>query len=103
MSRKLFIIGFVLGLVLFVGANIYSYHVAEPPCCDFFASFGFPLQVGTFGGYAGYTSLLLSGLIADTLIGLGASVVFGRVFAKLLPAIANLFRRAGTWHVSTRS
>jgi hypothetical protein len=103
LSRKLFIIGFVLGLVLFVAVNIYSYIVAEPPCCDLSTSFGFPIPLGTFGGFVGNTAFLLPGLIADTLIGLAASLVFGRTFAKLLPPIANLFRQAVRWHVSTRS
>jgi hypothetical protein len=93
----------VLGLVLFVGANIYSYRLAEPPCCDGFASFGFPLQWGSFGGYAGYTGFLLSGLIANTVIGLAASLILGWMFAKALPPIASFFRQSVRWHISTRS
>ena len=93
----------MLGVVLFVGANLYSYNMAEPPCCDFYASFGFPLPLGTVGGFAGNGGVLWSGLIADTLIGVCTSLVSGWVFAKSLPAITNLFRRTARWHVSTRS
>jgi hypothetical protein len=93
----------VLGLVLFVGVNIYSYVIAEPPCCDFSTSFGFPIPLGTFGGFVGDTAFLLSGLIADMLIGLAASLIFGWMFAKSFPQIANRFRQSVRWHVSTRS
>jgi hypothetical protein len=92
----------VLGLLLFVGVNIHSYLTVEPPCCDFFASFGFPFKLGSFGGFAGATVFLLSGLIADTFIGLVVSLSFGGLFAKSFPPIANLFRQAARWHVNTR-
>jgi hypothetical protein len=103
LNRKFFIIGFVLGIASFVGANMYSYHVAEPPCCDFSASFGFPFTLGRTGGFAGGTGLILVGVFADVVVGLVVSVVFGWLFAKSLPPIVNLFRQAGQWHTGTRS
>jgi hypothetical protein len=93
----------MLGLVLFVGVNVYSYLTAEPPCCHFFASFGFPFKLGSVGGFAGGTVFLFPGLIADTFIGLVVSLSFGGLFAKSFPPIANVFRQAARWHVSTRS
>jgi hypothetical protein len=102
MDRNYFIIGFVVGLVLFVGANVYSYHDAVPPCCDMYASFGFPLRLGTFGGFVGHTGFLLSGLIGDAFIGLGASAVFGWIVSKLLPAILSSAAQLTSWHTRTR-
>ena len=93
----------MLGLVLFAGVNIYTYLTAEPPCCDSFAPFGFPFKLGSVGGFVGGTVFLLSGLIADTFIGLVVSLIFGGLFAKSFPPIANLFRQAARWHISTRS
>ena len=77
----------MVGLVLIVGANIYSYHYAESPCCDGFTSFGFPFSLGTFGGYAGYTNFYLTGLIGNGVLGVGASVVLAFLFAKALRSI----------------
>jgi hypothetical protein len=102
MSRKLFSIGFSLSLLFFVVANIYSYKVVEPPCCDLFGPFGFPLTVGKFGGYAGYTHLILAGLIANTVIWLVSIVIFGWVFAKKLPHVLALAGGAAVWHNRTR-
>jgi hypothetical protein len=86
MNRTFFMVGFVLGLVVFVAANIYSYRFVEPPCCDFSAPFGFPLPMGTFGGFIGTTNIFWPGFIANLLVSLGAGFVFGSVFRKSLPA-----------------
>ena len=56
--KRTFTIGFVLGVVLVVAANIYSYRFVELPCCDFSAPFGFPFPMGKF---AVLLPLLLSG------------------------------------------
>src|SRR5688572_26168797 len=76
MKRTFFMVGFVLGLVLIVGANIYSYHVVEEPCIDCSAPFGFPLPMGSFGGFFTITVIFWPGLIANALVSLGAGFVF---------------------------
>jgi hypothetical protein len=102
-SRKFFIVGFFVGVGSFVAANIYSYHVAEPPCCDFEIPFGVPFPLGRTGGFAGGTRFIVLGAISDIIVGLVASVVFAWVFAKLLPPVINRFRQAVQWHVKTSS
>jgi hypothetical protein len=103
MKRTFFMVGFVLGLALFVAANIYSYRFVEPPCCDFTAPFGFPLPMGTFGGFTGSTNIFWPGLIGNALVSLGAGFVCGWIFSKLLPPLVNVFRQASQWHVRTHS
>ena len=44
----------------FVAANVYDYHVAEPPC-DFSTSFGFPFPLGMTGGQFSDTSFIKVG------------------------------------------
>src|SRR3989337_950589 len=95
LNRKLFIIGFLFGIVFFVGANMYSYHLAEPPCCDFTSSFGFPFTLGRTGGFAGGTGFIVFGIFADIVVGLVASVAFAWLFAKsLLPTLIYFDRPA---------
>ena len=103
MSRKFFIVGFFLGIGVFVAANVYSYHVAEPPCCDFEIPFGVPFPLGRTGGFTGGTRLIVLGVIADVIVGLIASVVFAWVFTKLLPPMIDRLRQAVQWHVKSRS
>jgi len=102
MSRTLFTSGFLVGLAFFVGANIYSYSRAIPPCCDLGIGFGVPFRLGTYGGYVGGTSLLLAGLITDTLISIGAGLVFGWVFANSLPTILGGVQDALRWYLRSR-
>jgi hypothetical protein len=103
LTRKIFIVGFFLGIGIFVAANMYSYHVAEPPCCDFEIPFGVPFPLGRTGGFTGGTRFIVFGVIADIIVGLVASFVFAWVFAKLIPPLINRFRQAGQWHAKTRS
>jgi hypothetical protein len=74
---KAFSIGFLCGLALFAAANIYSYLQVVPPCCDFFGPFGVPLEIGGYGGFAGQTYILWSGVLANALIAVFVSVVLG--------------------------
>lgn len=103
MSRPFLAIGFILGIVLFVAMNVYSYHTAEPPCCDFSVAFGFPFPLGRTGGFISVTRFIVLGMIADVIVGLVASVGFAWIFAKSLPVIINRFRQLIQWHVATRS
>jgi hypothetical protein len=103
LSRPFFTIGFFLGLGLFVAANVYSYHVAEQPCCDFSVAFGIPFPLAQTGGFTGGTHFIVLGVIADVIVGFVASLVFARVFAKALPCMVSRFHQAVQWHVRTRS
>ena len=102
MSKRSFAIGLGAGLTFFVGANIYSYHAAKPPCCDGFASFGFPLQFGSYGGYFGHTGFDVPLLLADSIISLCVSLAVSWLFAKMVPIAADAFHRMASWHARTR-
>jgi hypothetical protein len=102
LSRTLFSIGFLLSLLFFGAANTYSYIVAEPPCCDMFATFGYPLALGRYGGYVGRPSFILSGLVSDVVICLVASVISGMAFGKALPRSFAQARCVKAWHTRTR-
>ena len=101
LSRKLFIIGFLLGVIAFVVANVLSFRKATAPCCDFPASFGFPFVLGRTGGFAGGTNPILSGFVVDAGAAIVACVAVAWLFARLFPPTLNLFRRVGQWHVRT--
>ena len=103
MKRLFFIIGFFLGIAIFIASNIYAYQVAVPPCCDFSISFGFPFPLGRTGGFVGGTSFIVWGLFLNSAVGIVASLGFAWLFAKLLPPLVDLFRQAGQWHLKTRS
>ena len=103
MNRTYFIIGFFIGVAFFVAANIYSYHVAEPPCCDFSIPFGVPFPLARTGGFIGSTHFIVAGVVIDVMFGLNASVGFGWVFAKALPWITSVFCKGVQWHLRTRS
>ena len=103
MTRLFFFIGFFLGIASFVAANLYAYHVAEPPCCHFSIPFGFPFPLGRTGGFVGGTSFIMLGVFLDTVVGLVSSSIFALLFARLLPWLVELFRHAGQWHMKTRS
>jgi len=102
LRKILLVTGLFLGLLFFVGANMHSYHRAEPPCCDGIAAFGFPLSYGTFGGYVGATGYDFFSLFADVVISLGASAIFALLFAKVAPTILASCRQLAFWHGRTR-
>jgi len=81
---------------------MYSYHLAEPACCDGIAPFGFPLSFGTFGGYVGATGYDFFFLFADVVISLGASAIFAWLFAKVAPTLFASCRHLVLWHGRTR-
>lgn len=110
---KIFLFGFSLSAAIFVGTNIYNYQTVVPPCCDLTAKFGFPLPLGEYGGFAGFTEVYPGGLIKDALIGLGASLVFACLFTAsfqmlvrswliLSNSIVTSLSQLRTWHLRTR-
>jgi hypothetical protein len=103
LSRKFFIVGFILGMGFVLAANLYSYHVTAQPCCDLGIPFGFPFPLGRTGGFVGGNSLIMVGVFADVIVGLVVSVVFAWVFAKVLPSMINRCRQVGHWHSKTSS
>jgi hypothetical protein len=80
---RIFAIGFLCGIALFIALNVYSYSQAIPPCCDLSASFGIPFTAGSYGGFVTATYILWSGVIADMFVALAASYVLGWVVEKI--------------------
>jgi hypothetical protein len=87
MRYKPLVLGFLVGLVPFVAANIYGYHklglAGGGACSDCFFSFGFPFPIWIEGGFVGVAHVLWGGLIADTSIAVGAGVILGLAFWKM--------------------
>ena len=88
MRSKIFLAGFLGGLLLFAAANIHSYYrmLAEPVLIDATVSFGIPFRFYVTGGFVG--GILWWRLIADVLIALMVSVILGWVSAKLFGHVA---------------
>src|SRR5262245_59100974 len=87
MGRRRIAIGFAVVLAGFALANVYSFETMRPPqgCDDCFGSFGFPLPLGEFGGFAGQTHYFVSGIVGDIVIGLVASAFLGWALARAMP------------------
>ena len=85
-----------------MAANVYDYHVAEPPCCHFSTSFGFPFPLGMTGGQFGDTSFIRSGLVLDIAVGVVTSLIFASLFARIVPMLVGRFRQVVDWHLKTR-
>ena len=105
-KRSLFILGFAVGLSIFVALNLYSYHIAEPPCCDLVAYFGFPLAYGSFGGFVGHTGYRIDLLLLNFIIGGVGSATFALFFQRLIqqlfPPVRSVAREVLAWHAKTR-
>jgi hypothetical protein len=83
MHSKIFVISFLCGIALFIAINIYSYSQANPPCCDFSVSFGFPFELGNYGGFVGGPHIRWSGVIADIFVALATSYILGWIVDKI--------------------
>ena len=83
MHSKIFSIGFLFGITLFIAVNVYSYAYANPPCCDFGRAFGVPITLGSYGGFVGGLHIKWSGVIADMLIATGASYILGFIVESI--------------------
>jgi hypothetical protein len=109
MSKRPFVLGFLLGAAGFVGINLYSYYTCDPPLCGWTRSFGFPVPLGDRNSFFGFTRIYITGFIEATLIGLLASAIFAWGFAKSWPPLLNLISHSlaalkalRDWHLSTR-
>ena len=78
MRSRIFLIGFVGGLLLFFAANLLSYcrMKAEPILIDAYVSFGLPLKFYASGGFAG-DAVLWGNLITNVMIALAVSTLLG--------------------------
>jgi hypothetical protein len=80
--RYAFAVGFICTLLLFVVANIYSFH--ETSIADGFDTLGFPFDLWIQGGYASIRRILWRGLAADALIAINTGVNVGFLLSRLL-------------------
>jgi hypothetical protein len=84
--RRAFAVGFLIVLLFFVIANIYSYiNMPEESgsITHGFVECGYPLELYKYGGYIGTGYILWDGLVADVLIAVLTGVLIGVTF-KLL-------------------
>jgi hypothetical protein len=84
MRSKIFLVGFFAGLLLFGAGNLLSYYwmKAKPALIDAYVSFGLPFKFYASGGFAG-DAVLWNNLVADLVIALSVSTLFGWASAKL--------------------
>lgn len=80
---RIFAVGFLCGIAIFIGLNVYSYSQANPPCCDLSASFGIPFPAGQYGGFVTATYILWGGVIANMFVALAGSYILGWVVEKI--------------------
>ena len=79
-TRWGFAIGFAIGLLIFVSANVMSYRqmLRGSELSDVTRSFGFPFTLYAASGFGGEW-IVWSGLIEDIFIAVGASTFLGSV------------------------
>lgn len=84
-SRWGFVIGFAIGLLIFVSANVMSYRqmLRSSDLSDIPISFGFPFRLYTASGFGG-ESIVWSGVIEDIFIAVGASAILGLVVQMVI-------------------
>lgn len=82
---KIFRIGFFIGILLFVSANISSYYrmPTESSIDDGFVDFGIPFKLYAYGGFWTHSVILWDGLLTDILIAVCVSIILGWAFEKL--------------------
>ena len=80
-------IGLVVGIALFIVANIYSYirMPASSTIDDGFVYFGWPFNIYAYGGYYGHPVYIWTDLLANVVIAAIVGVIIGLAFAKLAP------------------
>lgn len=78
--RWVFAIGFAVGLLIFVSANVISYRqmLHGTVLTDAPTAFGFPFKIHGSSGFGGEW-FLWSGLIADILIAVCVSAILGLI------------------------
>jgi hypothetical protein len=76
-----FNLGFIVGVLLFIGINFYSLSINYRGCIDCFGESGFPFLWMDQGWFL--QRILWLGLIADVLFGIISSFVMGLIFYSL--------------------
>lgn len=76
--QRVFAIGFAIGLLIFVSANVMSYRqmLRAPVLIDAPTAWGVPFKLYASSGFGGEW-ILWSGLIADILIAVCGSAILG--------------------------
>jgi hypothetical protein len=84
--RNAFVFGYLTIIVLFVGANVYSYMEMpdEPRMADGIEECGFPFKVYRHGGFVGMHYILWDGLLADVMITTVAGILIGLVCKMII-------------------
>ena len=79
---KIFSLGFTLGILIFITFNYLNYlhNVCSDTVDDCGWSFGFPFHFYSEGGFFTFREIIWSGLIANILFALIASLLIGLVF-----------------------
>lgn len=85
MRNKGFIVGFLVGLLTFLVANLYSYYRMsnESVLIDAYVSFGLPFTMYTSGGFTGDV-IIWRGLLANIVIVVSVSFLIGLLLKRLL-------------------
>ena len=82
--NKIFFVGFMFGLLLFLMINYFSYlSFPKPYISHALHKFGFPFAVYADGGFEYTEQILWFGLIADILTALSFSFILGFVFRHI--------------------
>ena len=92
MKTKTFIVGFLIGLALFIILNLFTAHIMSDcglpavfgisGCADDIVRAGFPFPFYEKGGFDFRNILNLPVLILDLLLGIGLSVLCGYMARK---------------------
>ncbi len=82
LQSEAFRLGFVLGIIVCVLLNVYSYLVNQcsPTIDDCGWTFGFPVPLYLEGGFVSFQEIIWLGLITDIFFAVTASIIVGLVF-----------------------
>jgi hypothetical protein len=90
--NKKFAIGFLVGLLIFIGINLIAAHLASDcglpavfgrdACADDIARMGWPLQFYEEGGFAYRSNFNPPFLLMDTAIGIGLATLWGWIYTR---------------------
>jgi hypothetical protein len=78
LQKKAFIISFLTGMLFFIAINFYYFNkMFWQPCFDCTKSFGIPFLLYESKGIWHIEQILWLGLLADVLVAVACSIVFG--------------------------
>src|SRR5688572_11398378 len=80
-KNKIFLFGFIIGIITFICLNYYSIMLAfEDMCLHCIRNFGFPFYFYESGTIAHYEEITYSVLIINILIAITCSFLIGLIF-----------------------